>query len=381
MHQRINHRYSAAMFNLLTTLKPQDMQIYFQKFTSRVRPSSRKDSALTWLLVDLEEQGLLQSYLEVPLERFALSNFPDAKILVDELRAALSSQSPQGLGAYNEHTCFVFHLLLIATISGFQIHLQSLRESQDAKDREIHANIVLHLGCLLWRIASSQMLTYHLKLLEAAKFLRTPVDTNLQYIGDDTSLATGHSTDGDGDDDEDDDMAEDVERGGADHANPGAAYKFRRWIQLLVSHWVALDILSRSKGIEGANIALIHVRNLIHRAEMEPWDSTIRRLASLSAGAEPTDSFDAQRAIDSFIHNIENPYFDAKIVKAFRKEDGIQAEVPKCVKFSGNIHCEVALALLVEQSAQGGASLGSLVSVRILRPSVYVKLMSCTGYK
>ena len=167
------------MFNLLTTLKPQDMQIYFQKFTSRVPPSLRKDSALTWLLVDMEEQGVLQSYLEVPLERFALSNFPDAKSLVDELQAGLSSQNQQGLGAYKEHTCFVFHILLIATISGFQIHLQSLRESQDAKDCEIHADRVLSFGCLLWRIAHSQMLTHHLKLLEAANFLRTPVDANM----------------------------------------------------------------------------------------------------------------------------------------------------------------------------------------------------------
>ena len=104
---------------------------------------------------------------------------------------------------------------------------------------------------------------------------------------------------------------------------------------------------------------------------MEPWDSTIRRLTSLSAGAQSTDSFDAQRAIDLFTYNIEDPYFDATIVKAFRKKDVIQAALPKDVKFRGNIHCEVALALLVEQSAQGGdASSRSLVSVRILRPSI-----------
>ena len=112
-------------------------------------------------------------------------------------------------------------------------------------------------------------------------------------------------------------------------------------------------------GIFRADVALIH---LLHGAEMEPWDPTILRLASLSTGAEPTDSFDAQRAIDSFIHHIKNPYFDAKIVKAFRNEHAIQTELPKYVTFSGNIHCELALALLVERSAQGGdASLGSLV--------------------
>jgi len=182
-------------------------------------------------------------------------------------------------------------------------------------------------------------------------------------------------------DDEVDDTAEDVECGGPDHAMPGAAYKFRRWIRLLVNHWAALDVLLKSKGIEGADITLVHVRSMLHRTTMAPWDSTIRRLASLSTAAEPTDSFDAQRAIDSFTRNIENPHFDAKSVLAFRKAETTQALPPKDVKFDGNIHCEVALALLVEQFAQGGDASRSLVSVRILRPSGYVLLMSCTGYK
>jgi hypothetical protein len=327
------------------------------------------------MLVGLEEQGLLQSFLELPLEGFVPSNSPDAKSLVDELRATSSSQSQQGLGAYNEHTCFVFHTLLIATIRGFQLNLQGLRDSKvnkDPKDRENHAHQVLQFGRLLWRIAYSQMLTHHLQLLEAGNFLHTPVHASMRYIGDDTSLAPSHSTDGDEIDDEIDDTAEDVEHGGPDHAMPGAAYKFRRWIRLLVSHWAALDILLQSKGMKGTDITLVHVRSIRDRGEMVPWDSTIHRLASLSTAAEPTDSFDAQRAIDSFTRNIENPRFNAKSLLAFRKAKTTQALLPDDVKFDGNIHCEVALALLVEQSAQGGDASKSLVSVRILRPSVYV---------
>ena len=378
MHSRITHRYSGAMFSLLTTLTPQAMQIFFQKFASGVTASSRKDTSLTWTLVDLEEQGVLRSFLEAPLEGFVTSNSVDAKSLVDELRALSSSQSQQGLGAYNENTCFVFHILLIATIRGFQLNLQALHDSKvdkdrkDRKGRENHAQQVLQFGRMLWQIAYSQMLAHHLQLLEAADFLHTPVDANMRYIKDDTSLATSHSTDGDEVDDEVDDTAEDVECGGADHAMPGAAHKFRRWIRLLVSHWAALDILLKSKGMEGAEITLVHVRSIRDRGEMVPWDSTIRRLASLSTAAKPTDSFDAQNAIDSFTRNIENPHFDAKSVLAFRKAETTQALPPKDVKFDGNIHCEVALALLVEQFAQGGDASRSLVSVRILRPSGYV---------
>ena len=364
------------MFSVLTKLEPGAMQNFFQQFASQVQPSQRKDSALTWMLVDLEENGMLQSFVEVPLEGSVHVNSTDAKRLVDELRAGLSSQSPQGLGAYNAHTCFVFHLLLIAAVSAFRDNLLSLHGCTDAKDRETYAQQVLQFGLLLWRIAYSQMLTHHLHLLAKAGFLRTPVDATMRYVTDDKSPATSHPTGGDKDDDEDDDMAEDVERGGPDYARPGAAYKFRRWIQLLVGHWAALDILSKFKGMEGAHFDLIHVRRILERGEMASWDATIRRIASLSAAAEPPNSFDAQRAIDSFTRIIEDPSFDADIVKAFRKQTGTQALPPHQVKFNGNIHCEAALALLVEQSEQG-----CLVSVRILRPSIYVKLMSYTGYK
>ena len=362
------------MFNLLTTLKRQDMQNFFQKFASRVKPGSRKDSDLTRMLVALERQGLLQSILQVQ------SNSADAKGLVDGLLAESTSQTQQGLGAYNKHTCFVFHALLIATIHGFRGHLKSLKGNEDAKSREKHAHQVLQFGRLLWRLAYSQMLTYHLQLLEAANFLHSPVDANMQYIKDDTSLAASHPTDGDEDEDENDDTAAYVERGGPDHASHGSAYKFRRWIQLLVAHWVAPDILSKSKGLYKADITLMHVVSRLERKSMAPWDSTIRRLASLSTAAEPTAPFDAERAIKSFTSNIQNPHFDAKIVKAFRQDKLTEALPPEKVVFSGNIHCEVALALLVEQSAQGDASFPNLVFVRILLPSIYVKLMSWTGY-
>jgi len=141
MRQRIIHRYSGAMFTLLTELKPQAMQIFFQKFASQLKPSSREDSGLTSMLVSLENRGLLQSFLEQPLEGFVPTSSTDGKSLLDELRAASSSQSQPGLGAYNEHTCFVFHVLLIATIRGFQVHLRPsiiIRQRCQGGSRELH---------------------------------------------------------------------------------------------------------------------------------------------------------------------------------------------------------------------------------------------------
>jgi hypothetical protein len=98
--------------------------------------------------------------------------------------------------------------------------------------------------------------------------------------------------------------------------------------------------------------------------------------------AEPTNSFHTERTINLFIHNVKDPYFDNKIVKAFHKPLKNAAALPEDVAFSGNIHCKVALVLFIEWSEQGGdASLWSLISVHILHPSIYIKLMSCTGYK
>ena len=218
MGQWITHRYSEVMFNLLNTLKPQDMQNFFQKFASQVKPGLWKDSNLTGMLVHLEQQGLLWGILQVQL------NSTNAKGLVNGLLAKLASQTQQGLCAYNKHTCFIFHALLIATICGFWNNLKLLKGNEDAKSHEKHANQVLQFGCLLWQIAYSQMLTYHLQLLEVANFLHSPVDTNMQYIKDDTSLAAGHPTDGDKDEDKNEDknydMATDVEHRGARPCKP-----------------------------------------------------------------------------------------------------------------------------------------------------------------
>jgi len=181
------------MFTLLTELQPQAMQIFFQKFASQLKPSSREDSGLTSMLVSLENQGLLQSFLEQPLEGFMPTSSADGKSLLDALLAASSSRSQPGLGAYNEHTCFVFHVLLIATIRGFHVRLQSLYDSKVKVERANYALQVLQFGRLLWRIAYSQMLIHHLQLLEAAHFLHTPVDDSMRYIGDDTSRASSRN--------------------------------------------------------------------------------------------------------------------------------------------------------------------------------------------
>ena len=345
------------MFSSLIALTPQDMQIFFERFASTLTPSSRKDSAFTVTLVDLDEQGLLQEFLDVPLAEYPDLDPTDAKVLVHELRAASASQNQQGLGAYNERTCFVFHLLLIATISGFRYHLQSLHGGHS---REYDAQQVLQFGRLLWRIAYSQMLTHHLRLLEVAAHLHTPTSGNILFAKHEGS---------DSSDDDEDDTAEDVEFGGPDNARTSTAQKFRRWIQLLIGHWAALEQLLRSKGAHNAQISLIRV-SAYQRGAMEPWESTIRRLAALPATDEPAGSFDAERAINVFKNNIQSPKFDAKVVQAFRRrlKDGtLEALRSNEVVFCGNIHSEVALAL-ADKHTEEEALLQRHTTVRIPHP-------------
>jgi hypothetical protein len=322
------------------------MRNIFKKFAPQMKTSSRKDSSLASVLVSLDEQEALESILDLHLEGYQASTELQPggiKSLVHAFQTTLSSQPQEGMGAYNEQTCFPFHLLLVATITGFTESLVSLHNASTAKDHEYaqlsgatraedrleYAQQVVQFGRLLRHIACSQMLTLHLELLEAGNFLRTPSNTR-----------SGQ----DEDEDDNNEVAEELE-----HLEKDKAVTSRRWIQLLVSYWVATDTVAKfsaHQGTNGANITLIHVRGELGR-KMAPWHATIRRLASLPA-ADSKHPFDAEAAIASFVKRIQDPQLDDNRVKAFREAEGCIAASTNGVVFSGNIHCEVAIATLLE---------------------------------
>jgi hypothetical protein len=156
-------------------------------------------------------------------------------------------------------------------------------------------------------------------------------------------------------DDDEDDTAEDVEFRGPDNARTGTAQKFQRWIQLLIAHWAALEQLSRLKGAGNACISLVCVMSAYHHGVMEPWDSTIRRLAALPTADKCTDPFDTERAINVFTNNVESPNSDTTILKVFHcwlKNGRLEALPTENVVFCGNIHCEMALVLLEKNNEE-----------------------------
>jgi hypothetical protein len=333
MRIRITHGYSKATLGILTTLTPHKMQHIYKTNASRMTPSLRRDSALAEILIGLDDEGVLQSIVDENLEEYRASivlNSTSIKSLVDGLRTLSSAPRP-GASAYCEQTSFPFHLLLVAVINGFGEGLMLLKEKVD---REANARQVLQFGHLLWRIAYSQMLARHLELLGAGNFLR-PAAT------EEEQPATGD----DEDRDEGVDVAQELEEG-----DDGSAKTFRRWIQLLISHWSAADILSRfttNPATEGAGITLIDVRSSHPRTSMEAWDGTIRRLAYCPPDG-PTDDFNAETAITLFTQKIEDPNFDAKSVLAFRVKDKCKALHPGQVVFNGSIHCEAAMGMLMK---------------------------------
>ena len=340
MHRRVTHDYSIRALGFLTTLTPQNMQHIFKNFASRLKSSGRKDAGLASMLIDLDQQGELQRILDVHLKAYHAAVEPSSiNSLVDAFKMVLSSPLREGMGAYNEQTCFPFHLLLVAIISGFKGSLVSLDKATTAESRERYAQLVVQFGHILWRMAYSQMLAHHLELLEEGDFLRTTHK-------DRHERNSAPSGDEDNDEDNDNEVAEELQQ-----AERDKAVTFRRWIQLLVSYWAAIETLAKfsaSQVTNGVNISLIHVRSKDHR-KMARWDDTIRRLAALPAAADSKDPFDAEAAIALFIERIGDPRLDAKSVKAFRTtNDPCVVAPPADVVFIGNIHCELSLVGLLE---------------------------------
>jgi hypothetical protein len=328
MHRRVTHIYSRDMLSILVTLTPQNMQSIFKAFAPKMKLSLRRDSSLAATLVSLDEQEALERVLDVHLQGYqaSMESQPGGiKSLVEAFQTTLSSQPQEGMGAYNEKTCFPFHLLLVATITGFTESLVSLYKASTVKDdeyaqlvgatsaedheyaqlvgaaraadRQKYAQHVVQFGRLLRHIAYSQMLTLHLELLEAGNFLRTPSKAHSDRMGKSAPGDGGGKDEDKDDEDEDDEVAEELRQSEKDKA-----VTFRRWIQLLVSYWAAIDTLAKfstHQGTKDANITLIHVRGELDR-KMAPWDATIRRLASLPTAADSKDPFDPQAAIASF---------------------------------------------------------------------------------
>jgi hypothetical protein len=263
-----------------------------------------------------------------------------------------------GLGWYSKTTCFEFHKLLVSALIANSDALLRFRSvemklaKESCKNPELNVashskgrmslvtleeagDCAQHLwecGYLLWRISDSRMLRHHLRLLDTDCWLIMPtrsfasglqiltgrsrqegdrrenqgVDNREDYRGDDEANQEDKNQDNVKEDD--DDQSEEfwrmkelplTRKTRDDHAS-NLDTVFLRWMQLLVNHWIAQDILTSPHVLppnilQNLNISILDVKYpLGSDRKMEPWETVLKDLQP-----DLPTSFDVQAAIDT----------------------------------------------------------------------------------
>ena len=372
MRRRMTSWSSQGYFYCLGRLSEHTVQQLYRVFAANTDPlSKRKDSALYSVLTDTLVQEVMGEYLEKDQD----AQRPKDSLLPN-LRKALqasnqASNSPNNT-AYNADTCVEFHQLLVATLTGYGKALRLISEAYQKDDQEGLLNCAHRLWRfthLLWRIAYSRMLRYHLSALDAGDVLVTPLNAVVwrgQYFdyarnaGMVVKLERGgrkqdpdENNEGQEDDDEDLEDEENRYKKRPEEEVKCTSYEFHRWIRLQVIHFQALEILtsfrtpSQLKHTLGIDISLLAVKP--SPAPPEHWKTTLRKLAR-DPQATPTENvtptvidFDAvETLLERRIRDPIPPGQEGRfttILEAFRSQK---------FRFSFSVHCEAALAALTK---------------------------------
>jgi hypothetical protein len=265
MQRRIDH-WSSDRFIASLAYAGQQVQILYNRFGKRVKQlTHRKDTALGYLLKSMSED-----HIQVVMQEYPSAG-PHEVLQLSKLKASFEKvlgPEPAGATAYNEETCVEFHQLLVAVLFGYRRALKVFHEARENwKSCCANADAVnggmgtentvdtadIHLfpfalrfwnfSHLLWRIAYSQTLRYHLAVLEAGQLLFCPLQPPNSQCNE-----------------------EDVEALSLLRSRPdrGVVWMFQQWICLQVSHFSELDTLSVCSShpeAEGVQISLLIVQN------------------------------------------------------------------------------------------------------------------------
>ena len=206
---------------------------------------------------------------------------------------------------YGPTTCVEFHRLLLATLLAFGNALSALNNTPrtSGNDWGKKCQHVWFCGSLLREIASSLMLRQHLQTCQ--KWLSTPInkDEDLKryknYTGFPSIGCRNPNADNaaHGDDD-------DIFLGGTE----SLSQVFLKWIRLLVSHWLALGILSRTFGSpstfsEILPVSLLAVRYLKLPLPLEAWEITVDTVV----GNTPGQLYKAEDVKNLILSHIKSP--------------------------------------------------------------------------
>jgi hypothetical protein len=158
---------------------------------------------------------------------------------------------------------------------------------------------------------------------------------------------------------------------------------YLRWMRLQVSHFEALNILSKASHQAGEQdikisvIGLNYSRPMWHQVEKKPWKDTILQLASrlsstatVQSPSSHSNDLDAAYAIEVLQDKINGADTKPFVLKTFRNWDSTLSGKRKRL-FHGNMYCEAALASLVafpdlalKLQCKGSKNLAELIKVR-----------------
>jgi hypothetical protein len=261
-----------------------------------LQPSTRKDSNLR---IILSSDAVRRAFPIIINAYYHNNDKKQRQSHLDEnplhnLTAQLDKQTPNN---YNFETCIDFHRLLVGTLRAYRSFLIELREPAPRRTRTMVdlVDMVWLFGMLLYDIAYSKMLLYHLQVLSRAGILAKPHFENKAFHerklaifsrkhhvlgGSKTISGPNDSTEV-----EDGSLTLD-EMNNADGLEleelvnteeDNLVQMYRRWIQLQVNHWAALrNLIEYSRRPDFSRDFSISIVNMsLGAVKMTSWDTAI----------------------------------------------------------------------------------------------------------
>ena len=376
MHRRITHWFSRVSIRAFFLVNE---KIFLDRFSGcRFEFVMRQDSMLAGLLMHKENDV---NVLDI-LKRLCPDNVPLPNVakLVDAFKSTTASPETSknctpGTGWYTKATCRDFHRLFVSSLIAYGNSLRILSRAhselkalqrinttskvQRAIDQlqEKLPNFAEHVWkCvyLVWRITDSCILRHHIKLLGFCNCLPHP--SKDQAIAESSVFgnltkeweleAVDELEDGEAFDElqamacEDEESEEFTSMLDLKHLDQS----FTRWMQLQVAYRVGQAILTSKPVLSVSILSKLDISIVTARypsgvnCEMEPWDVLLR-----SQHLHFPQGFNVEAAIETIKREVRgrinqscNPIF-----QKFQSPDFLPI-------FSGNLHCEMILALLIK---------------------------------
>lgn len=257
---------------------------------------------------------------------------------------------------YNKTTCFEFHQLFVATLLAYGRVLDALYTAQKERrmpDAITNARHVWHCSTILWRLAYSDLLPYHLGILNKKGWLRVPVydEDNVEIFRRFTGFehpqykvtrrqAMDPDRVGDVDREQDDPDAQEYSSRMELIADPAQVYL--RLVHILADHWEALSIIADHAVTTNAPTRIIFLAAKFPSRDprvckVKNWELMVKEVIR---GHTPSLSISIEDVLQHLRTEIADPKYQGLPTFAHFK-----SQIPR---WQGNLHCEGILASLLD---------------------------------